>query len=1074
MAFPTIPTAGAGRVLTTTQANTTATRTFPNLSSLTKNSGDLLVAIIVGYQSSLTSGIFSSWGAGFTEARDIGVSSQHCVGIAYKWSTGSETGTFTVTQGGTVTGHAAMILLSIPGAHASTAPEVLAALATGTSTAANPGSLSPSWGAEDTLWIAVRGSGETSTSGTFTGLGNPPSNYTDSAQTGISGDAVGGVEAGTSFRQLNAASEDVGAGTCDTSNARNCAIVIAVRPAAASDITITPDPVTIPLAIPTPAIYAGNPYSDEVMADSPVAYYRMGEASGDVVDALGGSPGSVSGSVTRDVAGGIADDDGAIDFPGTSGNYITVPDQAKLDLGDGPWTIECWARRDSSGTNYRVLVDRGVGGPDLYFDITTNKLQVELSGSTQNVNETGSTTDNNWHHWVVTRASGGPTTLYKDGVDVTNFLANPTYGATTGTLNIGGYRDGTSYPFDGAIDEVAIYNTELSSSRVAAHYAAGTGAADVTVTPGPVAIPLAIPTPTLVVDRVLTPSPVTMPLAVPAPTVGAGRIVAPSPVTMPLAVPAPTVTAGARVTPAPVTVPLVTPAPTLSVGRVITPSPVTIPLVIPAPTVAVPGTFYMAPGGSDSNDGSFGSPWATIQKFVDTNPAPGSTLYLRGGTYNPATDGCFTGEGFGDLIGTAGSPITIAAYPGETPEFPNATDPTITLRGNFTAGTIGVDHVVIDGLSFPGCNASNAAVVVVGNAGDPSEPLYLVKNVTIRNCYFSLATGTTSTDHCLGVVHGVENLTVEDCEFEGPGVPGDGGNGFVSYHTPAAINTVIQRCIFHAWNNIAAAQLWDEGTTPVATITVEHCTFFDNGNIDLDLRHHSTALVRSNVSDRPLTNNLPYDPNDSADTTTSHNYGSESLNADGSLQAGSAAIGGAHDGTDAGAIPFAAADVTVAPSPVTIPLVLPAPAITAGARVTPDPVSVSLVVATPTIVVSALVTPDPVAIPLAVPAPTVRAGVLVTPDPVSIALAVPSPSIVVSVLVSPSPVPVVFVLPAPAIDAGVPVPPGFLDELIELVVAGDIVTISAIDIQVAGLGVTSTLYALDVDPGDPIDLEVEG
>lgn len=230
MAFPTIPTVAAGRVITGVQADTTATRTFPSLTGLTKNSGDLLVAVIVCYQSSLTSAIFSSWGAGFTELKDIGVASQHCLGVAYKWSTGSETGTFTVAQAGTVTGHAAMIVLSIPGAHASEVPAILAALATGTTAAADPASLSPSWGGEDSLWIVIRGSGETGTGGSFTGLGNPPTNYGDSAQTGISADAVGGMEAGASFRQLNAASEDVGTGACDVSNARNCITVIAVRP----------------------------------------------------------------------------------------------------------------------------------------------------------------------------------------------------------------------------------------------------------------------------------------------------------------------------------------------------------------------------------------------------------------------------------------------------------------------------------------------------------------------------------------------------------------------------------------------------------------------------------------------------------------------------------------------------------------------------------------------------------------------------------------------------------------------------------------------------------------------------
>lgn len=234
MAFPTIPTVAAGRVLTSNQLDTTATRTFPSLSSLTKNAGDLLIAIIVAYQSSTTNAQFSSWGGGFTEFHDSGTSSTLAIGLAYKWSTGSETGTFTVTQAGTITGDASMILLSIPGAHASTPPEA-GSRADGTTAAADPAAFDPAgWGAEDTLWISVVGSGMTSGTGSWTATGTTaPTNYTDRVDTNASDTStVGDCEAAVSFRQLNAASEDVGTAGVDTSNARNSALVVAVRPAA--------------------------------------------------------------------------------------------------------------------------------------------------------------------------------------------------------------------------------------------------------------------------------------------------------------------------------------------------------------------------------------------------------------------------------------------------------------------------------------------------------------------------------------------------------------------------------------------------------------------------------------------------------------------------------------------------------------------------------------------------------------------------------------------------------------------------------------------------------------------------
>jgi len=160
------------------------------------------------------------------------------IGAAYKWSDGAETGTFDVSQA-SVTGHAAMFLLAIPGAHASTPPEG-GSRADGTTAAADPAAFNPAgWDAEDTLWIAVAGSGETGTGGAFTGLASAPANYGDYAETGISADAVGGVEGAAAFRQLNAASENVAGFSVDVSNARNAAIVIAVRPAAAGATPVT-------------------------------------------------------------------------------------------------------------------------------------------------------------------------------------------------------------------------------------------------------------------------------------------------------------------------------------------------------------------------------------------------------------------------------------------------------------------------------------------------------------------------------------------------------------------------------------------------------------------------------------------------------------------------------------------------------------------------------------------------------------------------------------------------------------------------------------------------------------------
>jgi hypothetical protein len=239
VAFPTIPTAGNGRLLTGTQADETATRTFPAFSGLTHANGDLLIAVVVAYRATgASNATFSGWSSSFTERLDVGTfnatdaSATMAIGVATKITAGGETGSLTVTQAATVDGDVAFFLMAITGWHGTTLPEYQSAF--NAAAVANPAALAPSWGAEDTLWIAVGGSGELTTTGSYTGMGaGTLTNYGNVVNLTATGDAQGKIDGAIGFRQNNTASEDVGTwATPDTSDARNCALVIAVRPAA--------------------------------------------------------------------------------------------------------------------------------------------------------------------------------------------------------------------------------------------------------------------------------------------------------------------------------------------------------------------------------------------------------------------------------------------------------------------------------------------------------------------------------------------------------------------------------------------------------------------------------------------------------------------------------------------------------------------------------------------------------------------------------------------------------------------------------------------------------------------------
>jgi hypothetical protein len=70
-------------------------------------------------------------------------------------------------------------------------------------------------------------------------------------------------------------------------------------------------------------------------------------------------------------------------------------------------------------------------------------------------------------------------------------------------------------------------------------------------------------------------------------------------------------------------------------------------------------TYYVAPNGNDSNNGSIGSPWLT-PKHSSSVVQPGDTVIFEDGTYNLGASGG-TGDWFISSGGTSGKPVTYAA-----------------------------------------------------------------------------------------------------------------------------------------------------------------------------------------------------------------------------------------------------------------------------------------------------------------------------------------------------------------------------------------------------------------------------
>lgn len=136
------------------------------------------------------------------------------------------------------------------------------------------------------------------------------------------------------------------------------------------------------------------------------------------------------------------------------------------------------------------------------------------------------------------------------------------------------------------------------------------------------------------------------------------------------------------------------------------------------PALASSATYYVAPTGNNANNGSEAAPWATVKKAVDTMVA-GDTTYLRGGTFVETAEVRFARSG------TASAPITLQAYPNETPIISFSDPSNGTHRvviWNSSGANVAIGWIVIEGITFADC-----AVGV---------RFYSAHDVTVRNNAF--------------------------------------------------------------------------------------------------------------------------------------------------------------------------------------------------------------------------------------------------------------------------------------------------------------------------------------------------
>lgn len=209
--------------------------------------------------------------------------------------------------------------------------------------------------------------------------------------------------------------------------------------------------------------------------DSIGFYYRMNDTASPVIDYVQGQNATDTGTLTYSQPGII---DESIEWDGSGGDYLTVPNKADLDSDS--FTISTWLYADVQSANARRLWTTSGGiHLDAWYSLVGGFFSyVSASGGTSQINYQANFTLG-WNHLVTTyNDTTGNHTIYINGTAVNSEIISGTL-SDGRDLWIGCFSGGCTGVREtyGRLDEFAYWSRPLTPSEVAQIWNNGDGIA---------------------------------------------------------------------------------------------------------------------------------------------------------------------------------------------------------------------------------------------------------------------------------------------------------------------------------------------------------------------------------------------------------------------------------------------------------------------------------------------------------------------------------------------------------------------------------------------------------------------
>lgn len=238
-------------------------------------------------------------------------------------------------------------------------------------------------------------------------------------------------------------------------------------------------------------------YQAEVLADSPLVYYRFSNFRAVVTDSSGNGRTLAQTGTVLSTSGLLISDPADLGIQITndpSSNFLELVDSSPVDFpGTASFTLECWVEADTADlSGFRRVIswsDDATAASNtygfLYRDVAGTGLGAwRRAGGTDTITWWLPPTFSNAIFHLVLTYDGTNVHLFVNGVE-RNSDPSGSQGAYGGTFRIGQGQFGAS-GLQGHVDEVAVYSGVLSSARILVHYQAGVAAAATSADDSPI------------------------------------------------------------------------------------------------------------------------------------------------------------------------------------------------------------------------------------------------------------------------------------------------------------------------------------------------------------------------------------------------------------------------------------------------------------------------------------------------------------------------------------------------------------------------------------------------------------